>query len=89
MLQIKPLAESRTHVVLALSGQLTGTWVDALQRTCERELDEGRSVTLNLEQLVYVDTSGVRMMRALYARGIRMERARKIIAELLDESDNS
>ena len=70
-------------VVARLEGQMRGPWVDEVRTYCERLLEDGRVLTLDVEDVSFLDRDGVSLLRQLTARGVRLVNRSPFLAELL------
>ena len=61
---------------------LQGRWVAELQKTCEPLVGNGRTLTLDLSQVLFADCGGVTVLRNLRQRGAALQ-CSPFLAELL------
>jgi len=83
MLRIAWRDGEENDTVMRLEGRMLGLWVEEVRRSCERLLAEGRVLTLDLGDVSFLDTDGVRLLRALARRRVRLIHCSAFIAELL------
>jgi anti-anti-sigma regulatory factor len=74
-----------TEAVLTLEGRLTSDWVDELARTTAAAMAHATHVTLDLSGLIFVDASGVAMLRHAAHRGARLTGGSTFITALIAE----
>jgi hypothetical protein len=82
MLKIVESEPSEEGIVLRLSGQIMGPWVDELAQVCGR-FPGGRRVTLDLADVSFVERRGVRLLRTLGRQGVTLARCSPFVAEQL------
>ena len=68
MLKITRVASLNQEVTLRLDGRVTGPWVELL-RTSAESVEVGMRLTLDLENICYVDCEGVGLIKNLIIRG--------------------
>lgn len=59
-------------VVLRLDGQITGRWVELLQKTCEVPLRKDARVSIDLKNVSFSDRDGLALLRNLKERGFEL-----------------
>ena len=72
MLKITPAASFNRHATLRLEGRIVGPWVAELRQVCEKILDTGRSVRLDLADVSFADHNGIDLLLSLKARGVAL-----------------
>jgi ABC-type transporter Mla MlaB component len=72
MLKISQTAPPAPPITLRLEGRVVGPWVDELRVQCDRWLGHGAELRLSLEEVTFVDRSGVTLLHGLRARGVRL-----------------
>ena len=82
MLRISHDRVTATEVRLVVEGHLQGRWVAELQKTCEPFVGNGRTLTLDLSQVLFADCGGVTVLRNLRQRGAALQ-CSPFLAELL------
>ena len=65
MLKIAIIETSGQAVTLRLEGRVIGPWVEELRRSCERALDRGGRLTLDLAHVSFIDRDGIALFRDL------------------------
>ena len=63
MLRISTSTRPDNTLLIALEGSLTGPWIDEVRRTVREALQGGRTVTLDLENLWFLDLEAVALLR--------------------------
>ena len=87
MLKITRVASSDQEVTLQLDGRVTGPWVKLLRQSGESVLAEGRRLTLDLQNIYFVDCEGVGLIKSLIDRGGRQINAPLFVAEQMQECE--
>ena len=79
-----------THPVttLRLEGQLTGPWVDEFASACQHAVDgiSTSSLVVDMTGVRFVDTAGVRLLRALAAGHATLVNCSAFVSEQLKEA---
>ncbi len=81
MLKITRVASSGKEVTLQLDGRVTGPWVKLLRQSGESVLAEGMRLTLDLQNIYFIDCEGVGLIKSLIDRGVRQVNAPLFVAE--------
>jgi len=81
MLKITRVASLNHEVTLQLDGRVAGPWVGLLRQSSESVLAEGARLTLDLQNIAFVDCEGVGLIRGLIDRGVRQVNAPLFVAE--------
>lgn len=71
------------QATLRLAGRLGGEWVDELKAECELARAEHGQVLLDFADVVFVDRTGVALIRGLVNEGISLINCSPFIAEQL------
>lgn len=89
MLKISRVSESDGSLVLRLEGQVTGPWVDELQRSCAEAVpnngNESRQLILDLSGVSFLDASGIALLRQLATGHVSITNYSVFVAEQLKE----
>jgi hypothetical protein len=85
MLRISHDRVTSKEVGLVVEGSLQGPWVRELEKTCEPFVGNGRTLTLDLSQVLFADGGGVELLRQLRQRGAALQ-CSPFLAELLGGS---
>jgi anti-anti-sigma regulatory factor len=83
VLKIELLAKQDGTATLELAGRVVGPWVDELSRSCERILEVGGTLTVDLGGVSFVDRDGVEFLRCLRARAVALVNCSPFVAEQL------
>jgi anti-anti-sigma regulatory factor len=86
MLRITVVDSSRSAVTLRIEGRITGSSVEELRTACDvhTSADEVQ-LSLELADVSFADTTGIRLLKELASRGIGLKRASPFVAEQLKE----
>lgn len=88
MLKISQIGSANQSVMLRLEGRMVGPWVGEVRETCEKNLDEGRRVKLNLAEVSFVDQDGVKLLADLVLRGVKLAGCSLFVEEQLKSAAN-
>ncbi len=81
MLKITRVEPLDHEVTLQLDGRVTGRWVELLGQSASSALAEGARLTLDLQNIYFIDCEGVELIKTLMARGVRQVNAPLFVAE--------
>jgi hypothetical protein len=81
MLKITRLMLSGREIRLQLDGRVTGKWVELLRVSAESVLDEGLNLSVDLENICFIDCEGIALIRKLMDRGVRQVNAPLFVAD--------
>ena len=81
MLKISITEAAGELITLQLDGQVSGRWVELLQKTCEPQLKNGARVTIDLKNVSFVDRDGIALLKSLADRRVEILNALPFIAE--------
>ena len=81
MLKITRVASLNHEVTLQLDGRVAGPWVALLRQSAESLLTAGARLTLDLQNISFLDCEGVGLIRGLIDRGVRQVNAPLFVAE--------
>jgi len=84
VLRITRTSENGSPVTLKLEGKIHAEWVSLLQQECQTLVREKKDVLLDFAEVTYMDIQGIKLIRSLPARSIRIINAPAFIEELLD-----
>ena len=76
-------AESNQEVILKLDGSVTGPWIELLRASAESVLAEGRQLTIDLENICFIDCEGLALIKSLLDQGVQQVNAPLFVAEQL------
>ena len=83
MLKIKSVASSIREVTLQLDGRVAGQWVELLRESAESVSEEGLLLTLDLENICFIDFQGLALIKRLIDRGVRLVNVPLFVGEQL------
>ena len=83
MLKITRVVLSNREIALQLDGSVTGQWIELLRQSAESELAEGLQLTLNLENICFIDCEGLALIKSLMGQGVLQVNAPLFVAEQL------
>jgi hypothetical protein len=83
MLRISSLEVPGERVTLRLEGQVVGPWVEELRRVCERVLNQGGRLSLDLRNVSFFDREGLLLCRRLVEQQVSLENPSAFVAEQL------
>jgi ABC-type transporter Mla MlaB component len=81
MLKITRVASSNQEITLQLDGRVAGQWIELLRESAESVLGEGLRLTLDLENICFIDCEGLALIKSLMGRGVRQVNAPLFVAE--------
>ena len=64
--------EEASRVVVAIDGQLTGEYVDFVDRCCQHAISGEKPVHLLLHDVCQIDDAGRRLLRRLAEKGVHL-----------------
>lgn len=82
-------AWSNQEVTLQLDGRVTDKWIELLSESAESALAEGLRLTLDLENISFIDCEGLALIKNLIGRGVRQVNAPLFVAEQLRKCEAS
>jgi ABC-type transporter Mla MlaB component len=83
MLKITRVASSKQEITLQLDGRVMGRWVELLRDSAKSVLEEGTRLTLDLENICFIDCEGLALIKSLMGRGVLQVNAPLFVAEQL------
>ena len=89
MLKITRAASSNQETTLQLDGSVTGQWTELLRKSAESVLAEGPRLTLDLENICFIDCAGLALIKSLMSRGVRQVNAPLFVAEQLKKCEEA
>lgn len=81
MLKITKVALLDQEVTLQLDGRVMGPWVELLRTSAESVMGVGTKLTLDLENIRYVDCEGVGLITNLINRGTSLKNVPLFVSE--------
>lgn len=76
-------SEKDGTIWLRLEGKLMGPWVDEFRATVAREASGKNRLNLDLDEVIFVDAEGLRLLRELTHLGHHIPKRSNFVAELL------
>ena len=89
MLKITKVATSNQEITLQLDGRVTGQWIDLLRESAESVLEERMRLTLDLENICFIDCEGLALIKGLMSRGVLEVNAPLFVAEQLRKCEEA
>lgn len=68
-------------VTLQLDGQISGRWVELLQKTCDLQMEKGVRVAIDLRNVSFADRDGIALLESLAHRRVEILNPLPFIAE--------
>ena len=81
MLKITEVALTDNEITLQLDGRVSGQWVELLRETAESVLNRGLRLSVDLENISFIDCEGIALLRILIDRGVRHTNPPLFVAE--------
>ena len=70
MLKITSTILSQQETALRLDGRVSGQWVTLLKDSAESVLADGLKLTIDLQNISYIDCEGIALLKSLIERGV-------------------
>ena len=86
MLRISIMNESDKTIQLRVEGRLVGAWVGELQLQTQAAFSQAKTLTLDLEKLLFVDSHGAALLRELARQNVAQLNCSPFIDEQLKET---
>jgi hypothetical protein len=86
VLKISVIGDSDQAIEFALEGKLVGPWVDELRRLSHEALSQKKSVSLNLENVWFVDAKGAALLRDLSRRQVSQHHCSQFVMQQVREA---
>jgi ABC-type transporter Mla MlaB component len=87
MLKITRVGSLDQEVTLQLDGRMSGPWVELLRQSAESVLAEGARLTLDLQNIYFIDSEGVALIKTLKDCGVRDLNASLFVAEQIKKCE--
>jgi anti-anti-sigma regulatory factor len=87
MLKITRVTSLDHEAILRLDGRVTGQWVELLRESAESVLDQGLRLTLDLENICFIDCEGLALIKSLIGQGVRQVNTPLFVAEQLKKCE--
>ena len=85
MLEIEEIAGDSAYPVLVLSGRLVGNHIPKIKKICDHYLEMGKSVTIDLSDVNFIDPAGLRTLQELRCRGVDLVNCSFYISTEIDK----
>ena len=89
MLKITRVVLSKQEITLQLDGRIAGQWVDLLRESAELSLEEEMRITLDLENICFIDCEGLALIKSLIARGVQPVNVPLFVVEQLRKCEQA
>ena len=86
MLKISIISDSDQAIQFQLEGKLVGPWVEELQRLSDEALSHQKALSLDLENVSFVDSRGVTLLRDLARRQVSQVNCSQFVSQQLKEA---
>jgi ABC-type transporter Mla MlaB component len=83
MLKITRVVQPNQDIALKLDGSVSSQWIELLRESAESVLAEGLRLTLDLENICFIDCEGLALIKNLMGQGVRQVNAPLFVAEQL------
>jgi len=81
MLKITSTILSQQETALRLDGRVSGQWVTLLKDSAESVLADGLKLTIDLQNISYIDCEGIALLKGLIERGVNPVNAPLFVIE--------
>ena len=88
MLKITMIESTEGVVRIRVDGQIKGEGVKLFQRTCKAELENGLRLTVDLQNVSFVDRDGVTVLRALKQFNVQFLNAPLFVTEQIGKQQS-
>jgi anti-anti-sigma regulatory factor len=86
MIRIIQENENPTEVALRIEGRIVASSLGALERDCDRCLQAGKRIRLDLSRVTYVDACGAAALVRMMEGGAEIANQSALIRDLLEET---
>ena len=87
MLKITRVGSLDQEVTLQPDGRMSGRWVELLRQSAKSVLPEGARLTLDLQNIYFIDSEGVALIKTLKDCGVRDLNASLFVAEQIKKCE--
>jgi ABC-type transporter Mla MlaB component len=87
MLKITRVIESNRKITLQLDGSVGGPWIELLRASAESVLAEELHLTIDLENICFIDCEGLALIKSLLGQGVQQINAPLFVAEQLKKCE--
>jgi len=88
MLKITRVTSLDQEVILRMDGRVTGPWVELLRTSAASVEEEGMQLTLDLENVYYLDCEGVGLIKSLINSGTQLKNIPPFVAEQIRKCES-
>jgi hypothetical protein len=88
MLKISTIESMDGMMKIRIDGQISGEGVMLLHKTCTAYLDQGLQLSVDLQNVSFVDRDGITMVRKLKEYKVEFSNAPPFIAEQIRKSNS-
>jgi hypothetical protein len=89
MLKLTKVVQSKQEITLRLDGSVAGQWIALLRESAESVLAEGLRLTLDLQNICFIDCEGLALIKSLMGQGVRQVNAPLFVAEQLRKCETA
>lgn len=89
MLKITTAVLSKQQTMLRLDGRVAGQWVGLLRDSAEPALTDGQKLTIDLENISFIDCEGIALLKLLIERGAEPINAPLFVIEQIKKCKDS
>lgn len=89
MLRILEEKTTDNSTILRLDGRIVGQWVEVLRESCEQAFQSNGSLALDLTGVNFADHEGVRLLRQLDQRQIKLINCSPFLQEQMKPTTKS
>jgi ABC-type transporter Mla MlaB component len=83
MLKISEIESANHAVTFRLEGRIAGPWVVEMRKACEKILNDGLQLKLDLAEVSYADQTGVAALAGFRSRGVLLAECSPFLAQQL------
>ena len=83
MLRITSVEGGNQKVVLRLEGRVSGPWVSELGEACQKVLNVGKTLVLNLAEVTFLDVDAIELLKSIQKRGVELADCSMFVTEQL------
>ena len=83
MLRITSVEGGNQKVVLRLEGRVSGPWVSELGEACQKVLNVGKTLVLNLAEVTFLDGDAIELVKSIQTRGVELADCSMFVTEQL------
>ncbi len=83
MLRITSVEGGNQKVVLRLEGRVSGPWVSELGEACQKVLNVGKTLVLNLAEVTFLDGDAIELLKSIQTRGVELADCSMFVTEQL------